>query len=104
MTITYLSKAMHGDRDHPRYLNRLASTGVARTDVEVRVVDEADNDVALGEIGDHRAAITHEVGGVTAGCGVQRGVRPMEADHGDAENHHGGGQRPTNKTPAVHLD
>ena len=52
MTITYLSKAMHGDRDHPRYLNRLASTGIARTDVEVRVVDADDRDLPVGEAGE----------------------------------------------------
>lgn len=52
MTITGLSK-----RDHQRALaagNRamLASAGCARTGVEVRVVDENDRDVAIGEAGE----------------------------------------------------
>src|SRR3954449_3152656 len=37
MTITALSKADHA---HPRRRDRLQSVGVARTDVEVRVVDD----------------------------------------------------------------
>jgi long-chain acyl-CoA synthetase len=51
MTITALSKADHADRLHPRWSERLQSVGVARTDVDVRVVDE--NGVALpsGEVG-----------------------------------------------------
>jgi acyl-CoA synthetase (AMP-forming)/AMP-acid ligase II len=52
MTITSLSKAMHGERDHPRYHQRLASTGIARTDVMVRICDADDRDVAPGEIGE----------------------------------------------------
>ncbi len=52
MTITYLSKAMHAERDHPRYLDRLASAGIARTDVEVRVVDEDDRTLPAGEAGE----------------------------------------------------
>ncbi len=53
MTITGLSRAMHADSSHPRYRARLGSAGVARTDVEVRVVDEHGRDVpadAIGEI------------------------------------------------------
>ena len=52
MTITGLTKAMHLDRDHPRYMDRLGSVGIARTDVEVRVVDEDDNELPTGEIGE----------------------------------------------------
>jgi long-chain acyl-CoA synthetase len=52
MTITGLSKAQHAERDHPRWEQRLGSTGIARTDVEVRVVDEDDRDVATGENGE----------------------------------------------------
>ncbi len=52
MTITGLSKAMHRDRDHPRYLARLGSAGNARTDLEVRVADGADNDLPAGESGE----------------------------------------------------
>jgi len=52
MTITGLSKAMHADRDHPRWEARLGSAGIARTDVEVRVVDAEDRDVPVGETGE----------------------------------------------------
>jgi long-chain acyl-CoA synthetase len=52
MTITALSKADHADRDHPRWRERLQSVGTARTDVEVRVVDEDDREVPVGEIGE----------------------------------------------------
>src|SRR4051794_18919680 len=52
MTITALSKADHGDRDHPRWRERLQSVGVARTDVEVRVVGDDDRDLPTGEIGE----------------------------------------------------
>ena len=52
MTITALSKADHADRDHPRWRDRLQSVGVARTDVEVRVVDEGDRALPAGEIGE----------------------------------------------------
>ena len=52
MTITALSKADHAHRDHPRWRDRLQSVGVARTDVEVRVVDDDDRDLAAGEIGE----------------------------------------------------
>jgi long-chain acyl-CoA synthetase len=52
MTITALSKADHAARDHPRWRDRLQSVGVPRTDVEVRVVDDADNDLPAGEVGE----------------------------------------------------
>jgi long-chain acyl-CoA synthetase len=52
MTITGLSKADHADRDHPRWRERLQSVGFPRTDVEVRVVDPADNELPVGEIGE----------------------------------------------------
>jgi len=52
MTITALSKEMHADRAHPRWLERLGSAGVARTDVEVRVVDGEDRNLPIGEIGE----------------------------------------------------
>jgi acyl-CoA synthetase (AMP-forming)/AMP-acid ligase II len=53
MTITALSKADHADRDHPRWRDRVQSVGLARTDTEVRVVDDDDRDLpaeAIGEI------------------------------------------------------
>ena len=52
MTITALSKADHADRDHPRWSERLQSVGVARTDVEVRVVNSDGSPVAVGEVGE----------------------------------------------------
>jgi long-chain acyl-CoA synthetase len=52
MTITSLSKADHADRDHPRWLGHMQSVGAPRTDVLVRVVDEADRELPVGEIGE----------------------------------------------------
>lgn len=52
MTITGLSKADHADREHPRWRERMQSVGCTRTDVEVRVVDDQDQEVAAGEVGE----------------------------------------------------
>ena len=52
MTITGLAREVHMERDHPRYLARLASVGVARTDIEVKVFDIDDNELPTGEIGE----------------------------------------------------
>ena len=52
MTITALSRAVHMDREHPHYHDRLASVGPAQKGVEVRIADEEDNDLPLGEIGE----------------------------------------------------
>ena len=52
MTITCLSRAMHAARAHPRYRQRLASVGIARTDVEIRVVGEDGGDRPTGEPGE----------------------------------------------------
>jgi acyl-CoA synthetase (AMP-forming)/AMP-acid ligase II len=52
MTITALSKADHTNRDHPRWSERIQSVGVARTDVEVRVVDGDGSPVPAGEVGE----------------------------------------------------
>lgn len=52
MTITALSRAVHIERDHPHYYDRLASVGPAQKGVEVRITDEEDNDLPLGEIGE----------------------------------------------------
>ncbi|MFN3219882.1 MAG: AMP-binding protein [Acidimicrobiales bacterium] len=52
MTITALSKADHADRDHPRWAERVQSVGIARTDVEVRVVDDAGVALPVGEVGE----------------------------------------------------
>jgi long-chain acyl-CoA synthetase len=52
MTITVLDSRAHADTEHPRFSQRLASVGLPFTCIEVRVVDEDDNDVALGESGE----------------------------------------------------
>jgi acyl-CoA synthetase (AMP-forming)/AMP-acid ligase II len=52
MTITGLSKRLHADSTHPRFRERLASCGVARTGVAFRVVDEAGRDLPPGEVGE----------------------------------------------------
>jgi long-chain acyl-CoA synthetase len=52
MTITGLDKAMHADSAHPKWEERLASVGVARTGVAVKVVDENGRDLPPGEIGE----------------------------------------------------
>ena len=52
MTITALGKCHHADTENPRYAEHLASTGISRTDVEVRVVDESDRALPEGEIGE----------------------------------------------------
>ncbi len=52
MTITCLSKAHHTERDHPRWEERFGSTGIARTDVEVRVADAEDRTLPTGDSGE----------------------------------------------------
>jgi long-chain acyl-CoA synthetase len=52
MTITGLPQSHHASRHHPRFLERLASCGFARTGVEVRVVDDAERELPSGEIGE----------------------------------------------------
>jgi long-chain acyl-CoA synthetase len=52
MTITALTKAMHGARTHPRYEELLGSCGVARTGVALKVVDGEDRELPTGEIGE----------------------------------------------------
>jgi acyl-CoA synthetase (AMP-forming)/AMP-acid ligase II len=52
MTITALSQADHADRENPRWRDRMASVGLPRTDVEVRVVDPEDRPVPVGVTGE----------------------------------------------------
>ena len=52
MTISVLSSYHLGDREHPRYLERIASVGVAQSRVEVRVTDEDGHDLPMGEVGE----------------------------------------------------
>jgi acyl-CoA synthetase (AMP-forming)/AMP-acid ligase II len=52
MTITGLDKALHADRGHPDWEARLASTGIARTGVAVKVVGEDGAELPYGEVGE----------------------------------------------------
>ncbi len=52
MTITALPRRVIRERRHPRWRDRLASAGIARTDVEVRVVAEDGTPLPPGEIGE----------------------------------------------------
>ncbi|MBT3916151.1 MAG: AMP-binding protein [Rhodospirillaceae bacterium] len=52
MTITALSRAAHSAIDDPRYLDKLASVGTARTDLDVQVVDGNGAPLSPGEIGE----------------------------------------------------
>ncbi|MEM7024892.1 MAG: AMP-binding protein, partial [Pseudomonadota bacterium] len=52
MCITALDKAMHADSGHPRYRDRLASAGAAQSVVEVRIADDDDQPLPIGEVGE----------------------------------------------------
>ena len=52
MTITALSKERHAEKDHLRYLQRIASVGVPHTVVEVRVAAQDDGPLPAGEAGE----------------------------------------------------
>jgi acyl-CoA synthetase (AMP-forming)/AMP-acid ligase II len=52
MTITYLRREDHLTAYGPAAERHLASAGISRTDVEVRIVDENDRDVTTGTIGE----------------------------------------------------
>ncbi|MCH7853693.1 MAG: AMP-binding protein [Proteobacteria bacterium] len=52
MTITALSARMHADRDHPRWLERLASVGIAQSVVDVRIRSTGGDWLPEGEIGE----------------------------------------------------
>lgn len=52
MTISGLTKRLHGDFDHPKYEQRLASAGVARTGCLFRIVDEDGRELPRGEVGE----------------------------------------------------
>ena len=52
MTISALSRFHHMDTRHPRHESRLASVGVAHSGVQIRVCDEAGNELAAGEAGE----------------------------------------------------
>lgn len=52
MTITYMDAQQVADRNHPGWMERLASVGVPHSVVEVRVVDEDDRPLPAGETGE----------------------------------------------------
>ncbi|MFQ5565439.1 MAG: AMP-binding protein, partial [Paracoccaceae bacterium] len=52
MTITHVTKAMHGDTAHPRRDDILSSAGFPRTATEVAVVDDDWNELPTGEAGE----------------------------------------------------
>jgi long-chain acyl-CoA synthetase len=52
MTITGLDQRMHADTGHPRWRERLGSTGVPRTGVLVKVLDDNDIELPHGEVGE----------------------------------------------------
>ena len=52
MTITGLDKAAHADSGHPQWELRLASAGVARTGVAVKIVGEDGRELPHGDIGE----------------------------------------------------
>jgi long-chain acyl-CoA synthetase len=51
-TITYLSKEKHSDSEHPRYLERLASVGLPRTGIAMKVVDDEMREVPPNTVGE----------------------------------------------------
>ncbi|MET0707279.1 MAG: AMP-binding protein [Tardiphaga sp.] len=55
MTITSLPRSWHGDVDHPRYLERLASVGVAQSLMSVRITGADGMPLPAGETGEIEA-------------------------------------------------
>lgn len=51
-TGTILSKDMHADAESPQFQQRLATVGIARTGVAIKVVNENGEEAAPGEIGE----------------------------------------------------
>ena len=52
MTITALSRECHTQNDHPQYLQRLASVGVAQSVVEVRITGSDGQVLPVGKVGE----------------------------------------------------
>ena len=52
MTITGLPRSIFAERGHPRFMERIASAGFARSGVEVRVADGEDRGLPEGEVGE----------------------------------------------------
>lgn len=55
MTITSLPRSWHADVHHPRYLERLASVGVAQSVMQVRITDADGQPLPAGETGEIEA-------------------------------------------------
>ena len=55
MKISALSRAFHSDTSHPRYLERLASTGPAQSLVSIRITDTDGRPLPTGETGEIEA-------------------------------------------------
>ncbi len=51
-TITAMPKYFYAENQHPRYEARIASVGITRSGVEVRVVGDDDRELPSGEIGE----------------------------------------------------
>ena len=52
MVGTALARAHLADTDHPRYLERIGSVGVAQTPVQIRIASATGEELPLGEIGE----------------------------------------------------
>ena len=52
MTITVCNRATIADKSHPRWPERLASVGIVNSAVEMRIADEDDNTLPVGEVGE----------------------------------------------------
>lgn len=52
MTITALSRHHLANRNHPRWMERIASVGVAQSLVEIRIADESGNSLPAGQVGE----------------------------------------------------
>lgn len=52
MTITALSREHINDHEHPRYLERLASVGIAQSPMQVVVANDEDRPLPAGEVGE----------------------------------------------------
>ncbi|QDM26949.1 long-chain fatty acid--CoA ligase [Tardiphaga sp. vice304] len=55
MTITSLPRSWHADVEHPRFLDRLASVGVAQSVMQVRITDVDGKPLRAGETGEIEA-------------------------------------------------
>ncbi len=52
MTITALNARQHADKDHPRWMDRLASVGIAQSAVEIRIADLDGRWLPHGDVGE----------------------------------------------------